>query len=57
MTGVKRTGSEADHSPPSTVEVKNALNCTSTVPRAFMAGAATTSLWIYLYNKPELTPQ
>jgi len=28
----KAAGSEADHSPPSTSEVKNACNCTSTPP-------------------------
>jgi hypothetical protein len=30
--GVKRPGHEADHSPPSSAEVKNALSCTSTPP-------------------------
>jgi hypothetical protein len=30
--GVKRPGREADHSPPSSAEVKNAWNCTSTPP-------------------------
>jgi hypothetical protein len=28
-TGVKRPGREADHSPPSSAEVKNARSCTS----------------------------
>jgi len=30
--GVKRPGREADHSSPSSVEVKNAWSCTSTPP-------------------------
>jgi hypothetical protein len=30
--GVKRPGREADHSPPTSVEIKNAWNCTSTPP-------------------------
>jgi hypothetical protein len=29
---VKRSGDEADHSPPSSAEVKNAWSCTSTPP-------------------------
>jgi hypothetical protein len=33
--GVKRPGREADHSPPSSAEVKNAWNYTSTPPNAF----------------------
>jgi hypothetical protein len=35
--GVKRPGREADHSPPSSAEVKNALRYTSTPPYVFMA--------------------
>jgi hypothetical protein len=35
--GVKRPGREADHSPPSSAEVKNAWSYTSTPPYAFMA--------------------
>jgi hypothetical protein len=35
--GVKRPGCEADHSFPSSAEVKNAWNCTSTHPFVFMA--------------------
>jgi hypothetical protein len=35
--GFKRPGREADHSPPSSVEVKNALNFTSAPPYTFMA--------------------
>jgi len=30
FSGLKRPGSEVDHSPPSSVEVKNAWSCTST---------------------------
>jgi hypothetical protein len=30
--GVKRSGREANHSPPSTAEVKNTYSCTSTPP-------------------------
>jgi hypothetical protein len=35
--GVKRPGREADHSPPYSVEVKNAWSCTSTPQYVFMA--------------------
>jgi hypothetical protein len=35
--GVKRPGREADHSPPSSAEVKNAWSYTSTPPYVFMA--------------------
>jgi hypothetical protein len=35
--GVKRLGREADHSPPSSAEVKNEWNYTSTSQYAFMA--------------------
>jgi hypothetical protein len=35
--GVKRPGHETDHSPPSSAEVKNASNYTSTPQYAFMA--------------------
>jgi hypothetical protein len=35
--GVKRPGREADHSPPSSAEVKNAWSCTSTPQYVFMA--------------------
>jgi hypothetical protein len=34
--GVKRLGREADHSPPTSAEVKNMWICTSTPPWAFM---------------------
>jgi len=35
--GVKQPGHEADHSPPSSAEIKNAWSCTSTPPYIFMA--------------------
>jgi hypothetical protein len=35
--GVKRPGLEADHSPSSCAQVKNAWSCKSTVPYVFMA--------------------
>jgi hypothetical protein len=35
--GVKRPGREADHSPPSSAEVKNAWSCISTPQYVFMA--------------------
>jgi hypothetical protein len=35
--GVKRPGREADHSPPTSVEIKNTWVYTSTPPYAFMA--------------------
>jgi hypothetical protein len=37
--GVKRSGREADHSPPSSAEVKNAWSYTSTAQYVFMVGA------------------
>jgi hypothetical protein len=43
--GVKRPGREADHSPPSSAEVKNAWSYTSILQYAFMAwclGTGTT---------------
>jgi hypothetical protein len=36
-------GSEADYSPSSSVEVKNALSCTSTYPYVFMAHGVALS--------------
>jgi len=35
--GIKRPGYEADHSPPSSAEVKNAWSCISTSQYALMA--------------------
>jgi hypothetical protein len=52
---VKRSEREADHSSPPNVELTNAPNCISALPRAFMACAGPTSL--YFYNKPEFTRQ
>jgi hypothetical protein len=37
FSGVKRPGREADHSPPSSAEVKNAWSYTSTPQYVFMA--------------------
>jgi hypothetical protein len=39
---VKRPGREADHSPPSSVEAKNAWNYTSTPPYVFMTWYSIT---------------
>jgi hypothetical protein len=47
--GIKRSGREADHSPPSSVEVKNAWSCTSTHPYVFMA-------WCLVKHRDDLTP-
>jgi len=41
--GVKRPGHEADYSPPSSAEVKNTWNYTSTPPYAFICGATAAS--------------
>jgi hypothetical protein len=45
---VKRTECEADHSPPSSVEVKNALNYISTPTNSFMA-------WCSIKHKDNFT--
>jgi hypothetical protein len=37
VPGVKRPGREADQSPPSSTEVKNAWSCACTASRVFMA--------------------
>jgi hypothetical protein len=37
VPGVKRPGREADHSPPTSVQVKKTWTCTSTPPYVFMA--------------------
>jgi hypothetical protein len=57
--GVKRPGNEADHSPPSSAEVKNEWSCTSTPQYVFMAWCLVknrdftffiiTNRYIYLY--------
>jgi hypothetical protein len=41
--GVKWPGREADHSPPSSAEVKNAWSYTSTPPYTFMAWCSVTA--------------
>jgi hypothetical protein len=47
---VKRPGREADHSPPSNAEVKNAWSCTSTPQYVFMAWCSVkTQGKFYLY--------
>jgi hypothetical protein len=50
--GVKRPGREADHSPPSSSEVKNAWNYTSTLQYAFMAWCSVKAQGqLYLHIK------
>jgi hypothetical protein len=46
--GKKRLGREADHSPPSSTEVRNVWNYTSTTPCAFMA-------WYFVKHKDNIT--
>jgi hypothetical protein len=53
FSGEKRPGREADHSPPSSAEAKNAWSYTSTPPYAFMAWCSDKSqgqLYIYVYR-------
>jgi len=58
--GVKRPGREAGHSPPSSTEVKNAWNYTSTPPFFFMVWCLvkhrdfTFSLCLCIYSCPSL---
>jgi hypothetical protein len=63
---VKRSETEADHSPPSSAEVKNAWSYTSTLSFVFMAWRLIKhrdslnsylifSMHIFTYNKHELT--
>jgi hypothetical protein len=54
---VKRPGREADHSPPSSVEVKNEWIYTSAlnVHYAFMAWTGTTLPLIHIFRLPNLT--
>jgi hypothetical protein len=50
--GVKRPGREADHSPPSSDEVKNMWSYTSTPPirlRSVVLGYAQGQLYLYIY--------
>jgi hypothetical protein len=42
VRGVKRSGREADHSPPTSAEIKKMLIYTSTPPCAFMAYRLTS---------------
>jgi hypothetical protein len=46
--GVKRPGREAEHSPPSSPEVKNARNNTSTPPYVFIA-------WYFIKHRNDFT--
>jgi hypothetical protein len=46
--GIKRPGREADHSPPSSAEVKNACSYTSTPPYVFMA-------WYFVKHRDSFT--
>jgi hypothetical protein len=48
LLGVKQSGCEADHSPPSSAEVKNAWKYTSTLPYVLMA-------WCLLKLRDKLT--
>jgi hypothetical protein len=51
--GVKRPGREADHSPPSRAEVKNAWSYTSIPPYAFMAWCSVKAQGqLYLHLLP-----
>jgi hypothetical protein len=47
--GVKRPGREADHSPPSNSEVKNAWSCTSAPQYVFMVWCLMKQ-WIHLHG-------
>jgi hypothetical protein len=48
--GVKQARCEADHSPPSSDEVKNVWSCTSTPQYAFMAWCSVKAQWqLYFY--------
>jgi hypothetical protein len=48
--GVKRQEREADHSPPSSAEVKNAWNCTSTTPIRLNVVNAQGKIYLYLMS-------
>jgi hypothetical protein len=48
-TGIKRPGQEAEHSPPSSAEVKNAWSYTSTLPYVFM-------VWYLVKRKDFILP-
>jgi hypothetical protein len=47
--GVKRPRREADHSPPSSAEVKNAWSYTSTPPYVFMAWYLLKHRYNYIF--------
>jgi hypothetical protein len=47
--GVKRSGREADHSPPTSTEVKKTYIYTSTPPYVFMGSTGTTLPFITFY--------
>jgi len=49
--GVKRPGSEADHSPPSSAKVKNAWTYTSTPQHAFMVRCSVKSTEMFVLNE------
>jgi hypothetical protein len=55
--GVKWTGSEADHSPPSSAKVKNRWICTSTLHYAIMAWCSVKAqgqIYLYLSRKKQI---
>jgi hypothetical protein len=58
--GVKRPGREADHSPPSSAEVKNSCNYTSTSQHAFMAWCSVKAqgqFYVYFKRKRSDSPK
>jgi hypothetical protein len=52
--GVKLPGREADHSPPSSAEVKNAWSYTSTSPFVFIAWCLVKYRDNFTFNSPRL---
>jgi hypothetical protein len=55
--GVKRPGREADHSPPSSAEVKNVWSYTNTPQYAFMAWCSVKAQGlVYLYQDTYIEP-
>jgi hypothetical protein len=56
--GIKRQGCKADHSPPSSFDVKNEWIYSSTlhVQYLFMAWAGTTLPFVHLFRLPKVTP-
>jgi hypothetical protein len=59
--GIKRPGREADHSPPSSADVKNAWSYTSTPQYAFMAWCSVKTqgqlhLYLYVSNPMSMHP-